>query len=856
MNGGNVSTYRPADIESKWQDRWEKEKLFRADSSSVKTKRYILSMFPYPSGALHMGHVMNYTIGDVIVRYSLMRGYSVLSPIGWDSFGLPAENAAIREGIHPRESIRLNIDRMRSQMRRAGWGFDWDREVATSKEDYYRWTQWLFLQFFGAGVVERKRAPVNWCPTCKTVLANEQVHNGSCERCDSVVEQRDLQQWFFSMSRYAEKMLGNHAKLPNWPERVIKMQQEWIGRSEGALVSFGLEDSDTELPVFTTRPDTLFGVTFMSMAPQHPLIEELVADQSNRDEIMAGVARMRAQGTSEIEIADREKEGVFTGKYAVNPVNGDRVPIWVSNFVLMSYGTGMIMAVPAHDQRDFEFAHKYSIPVKVVIQPGGELLDPATMTCAYVDDGVMTNSAKFTGLGNREAIPTIIDWLAEKEIGKATVNYRLRDWLLSRQRYWGAPIPIVYCDTCGTVPVPEDQLPVRLPEVVEFRPEGESPLAACDEFMQTKCPKCGGPARRESDTMDTFVDSSWYYLRYASPHCDDAPFDRKDVSHWCPVDVYIGGIEHATMHLIYFRFFALVLKELGLIDFEEPVDRLFCQGMVCKTAYYCEKDKWLKPEQVAPDGSCAVCGGAVTSDVIKMSKTKLNVVSPEEIMERYGADTMRMYILSDNPPDRDQVWSDEGVLGVYRFLNRLWTSGSELALKLRGVTGPAEAASDADRELRRIAHMTLARCTQAYEENWQFNTSIARIMELLSGLRRNAPLASPAVAREAVEILLKILAPMAPHITEELWEQLGHEESIFATLVPEYDQSAVTQNRVTVVVQINGKLRGNFQAAVDASKDELAETALALEKIKTHLGDKTVRKTIVVPGKLVNIVAG
>lgn len=848
-----MSKYNPSAIEPKWQERWKEQNLFKAERDTSKPKRYILSMFPYPSGKLHMGHVMNYTIGDVIVRYSIMKGYSVLSPIGWDSFGLPAENAAIREGIHPSENIRTNIDSMKAQMLRAGWGFDWTRELATSSEGYYRWTQWLFLQFYKAGLVEKKKAPVNWCPNDKTVLANEQVHDGRCERCGTAVEQRDLEQWFFLMSRYAEKLLENHKKLKNWPERVLKMQKEWIGRSEGARVEFRLEGSDRIIPVFTTRPDTLFGVTFMSMAPQHPMIEELIDGLPNRNEIRESVRLMRLQGTSEIDIASREKEGVFSGRYVINPVNGDRVPLWIANFVLMSYGTGVVMAVPAHDQRDYEFAVKYGIQVKVVIQPKGQRLDPASMSCAYIDDGIMVNSDIFNGRNNREAMPDIISWLKEKSYGEGTVNYRLKDWLLSRQRYWGVPIPFIYCKKCGIVPVPEDQLPVKLPHDVAFKPTGESPLKECSKFMNTSCPKCGGEATRDPDTMDTFVDSSWYYLRYTSPDCSIAPFNHGDVSHWCPVDIYIGGIEHATMHLIYFRFFALVLNELGLIDFDEPVDLLFCQGMVCKTAYYCEKDKWI-PEDQVEDGVCRKCGGAVKSEITKMSKTKLNTISPEEIIGRYGADTMRMYVLSDNPPDRDQVWSEEGVQGISRFLNRLWDTLSELAPKLTADQNCISAAGLNDAELRRITHNSLLRCTQDIENNWQFNTAIARIIELLSAIRRLSASVSSAVLKESCEVLIKLIAPIAPHIAEEFWEKLGYKESVFAPGMPKVDQAALHSSEATVVVQINGKLRARFSAPSDAKREELERSALELEKIKQLLEGKQPKKVVVVPGKLVNIV--
>lgn len=847
-----MSTYRPEHIEEKWQRFWEEQQLFTADESSSKPKKYILSMFPYPSGALHMGHVMNYTISDVMVRYATMQGFNVLSPIGWDSFGLPAENAAIREGIHPSENIHINITKMRKQMKRAGWGFDWQREVATSSPEYYRWTQWLFLQFYKAGLAQKKTAAVNWCPNDMTVLANEQVHEGRCERCGTPVEQRDLEQWFFTMSAYAQKLLDSMDSLTQWPERVIKMQREWIGRSEGARVRFALQGGEEQLEVFTTRPDTLFGVSFIAMAPQHPLIESLIAEQPNREQILAMVKKLRAQGTSELEMLNKEKEGIFTGRYVINPVNGEEVPLWVANFALMSYGTGVVMSVPAHDQRDFEFAQKYDLPLRVVIQPEGQTLQASALQAAYVDNGTMVNSGPFDGRNNREAMSGIIEWIDKNSFGARSVNYRLRDWLLSRQRYWGAPIPIVYCDSCGMQPVPEDQLPVLLPDSVEFKPTGESPLKTCPDFINTTCPRCGGAARRDPDTMDTFVDSSWYYLRYASPHHATAPFSPQAVAHWCPIDTYIGGIEHATMHLIYFRFFAQVLNELGLVDFTEPVHKLFCQGMVCKEAYYCEVDKWLSEEQVV-NGCCSICGAAVSSEMTKMSKTKLNVVSPEAIIERFGADTMRTYILSDTPPDRDQMWNDEGVAGISRFLNRVWETISSAAQRLALPADPT--VTGEDKAIRFITHQTIERCRQAYEESWQFNTAIARIIELLNAIRKAGEQTSAPVLREACEALLQMLAPMAPHMAEELWQQLGHTDSIFHAPLPQVDQSALLLDEITIVVQINGKLRDQFTAPRDIDTQQMQQQALSLERIQKYLQGLEVKKVIPVPGKLVNIVA-
>ena len=855
-----MTKYIPSEIEPKWQQRWNDEKLFSVKTDTARPKKYVLNMFPYPSGALHMGHVMNYTIGDVIVRRSIMQGYHVLSPIGWDSFGLPAENAAIREGIHPADNIKINIDRMRIQMKRAGWGFDWDREIATSHEGYYHWTQWLFLQFYKAGLVKKKHAPVNWCPNDKTVLANEQVHDGRCERCGTPVEQRDLDQWFFLMSNYAQRLLDNHKKLDGWPERVLKMQKEWIGKSEGATVRFKLENSNHSLEVFTTRPDTLWGVTFLSMAAQHPLVDSLISDHPDAKNVAATVKKMRMLGTSDLEVLNREKEGVFTGKYVINPVNGDRVPLYIANFVVMSYGTGVVMAVPAHDQRDFEFARKYDIPVKVVIEPAAdEHLDPISMTEAYTADGCMTASGDFSGRNNREAMADIISYLDGKGFGGRKITYRLRDWLLSRQRYWGAPIPIVYCDHCGEVPVPEEQLPVLLPRDVSFKPTGESPLLESASFMQATCPKCNGPARRDADTMDTFVDSSWYYLRYASAREESSPFSRRDVDYWCPVDTYIGGIEHATMHLIYVRFFTMVMKDFGLVPFEEPVKNLFCQGMICKMAHYCEVDKWL-PEDKVSDGKCLICGGPVVSEVTKMSKTKLNVVSPEQIIEAYGADTLRFCVLADNPPDRDQLWSDEGVQGSSRFLHRLWDTIGELLPRIVSASLPDEpmlaGLSKVDKDLRFATHSALMRATQGIETNWQFNTAIARIIELTNTVRKLGSGASGPVLREACETILLLIAPMTPHLAEELWEQLGYGTSIFRHPLPEVDPAALVMDEVPIVVQVNGKLRGTFTASPEEPREALERRALEFDKVQPHLTGKTIRKVIVVPGKLVNIVVG
>jgi len=855
--------YSPAEIEPRWQNAWKESSLFTADPESGAEKFYCLTMYPYPSGVLHMGHVINYTLGDVVVRYKLLRGYNVISPMGWDSFGLPAENAAIRTGVHPHDFTEKNIARMTEQMHRAGWGYDWERELATSHTDYYRWTQWFFLQFYKNGLAVKKTAPVNWCDSCKTVLANEQVKEGGCERCGTEVVQHDMSQWFLTMSKYAQRLLDGHKALRGkWPDAVLAMQEEWIGRSEGAMVTFKVKETGEDLPIFTTRPDTLFGVTFMSIAPEHPMIEKLVTGTEREAKVMQAVQEMRKQGTSERELAEREKVGIWTGCHVINPVNGDEVPLWVANFALMSYGTGAVMAVPAHDQRDFEFAKKYNIPIKVVIQPDSGGLDPATMEEAYVDPGTMVGSGPFDGRNNREAMSDIIKWLDTEGYGKGTVNYRLRDWLISRQRYWGAPIPIVYCDDCGTVPVPEEDLPVLLPKDVQFSKDGGNPLATSKSFVNCDCPKCGKPARRETDTMDTFVDSSWYFLRYCDPKNEKHAFDPEQISKWMPVDQYIGGIEHATMHLIYARFFTMVLKDLGLIDFEEPFARLFCQGMVCKTAYYCDTHKWLHEDQVKGErkgdevinGTCAECGTPVRSEMTKISKSKLNVVDPDAMFDKFGTDTVRLYMLSDAPPDKMQVWSASGINGAWRMLNRLWSMTLEHidAMAPAGTPAPAEL-DDENKALRRKAHQCIIRVTEAIEGGFHFNTAIASCNELLNQFRAVKGEVAPAVLREVFETVIRVLAPIVPHFSEELWSRMGHTGSIFSAGWPEADTSIAAEEELEIPLQVNGKVRARIKVPVDISREDLEKAAMESADLQKHIDGKTVRKVIVVPGKLVNI---
>ncbi|MGI9861600.1 leucine--tRNA ligase [Moorella naiadis] len=821
--------YNFKEIEPKWQRRWEAGDLYRVTEDPGKPKFYCLEMFPYPSGNLHMGHVRNYSIGDVVARIKRMRGYNVLHPMGWDAFGLPAENAAIHRGIPPAQWTWSNIANMRRQLHAMGISYDWEREVATCHPNYYRWTQWLFLQMYKHGLAYRKKAAVNWCPSCATVLANEQVVDGACERCHTPVMRKDLEQWFFRITAYADRLLEDLQQLPGWPDKVKIMQENWIGKSTGAEVIFTVAGSGQEIPVYTTRPDTLYGVTYMVLAPEHPLVEELTAGTPYADPVAEFVQAARYLSALDRTATDKEKEGLFTGAYAINPVNGERVPIWIANYVLMEYGTGAVMGVPAHDQRDFEFARKYNLPVKAVIRPADGELDGAAMTAAYVADGVMFNSGPFDGVPNQAGIRKVTAYLESIGKGKARINYRLRDWLISRQRYWGAPIPMIYCDRCGIVPVPEEDLPVLLPEGVEFRPTGESPLTYCPEFVQTTCPQCSGPARRETDTMDTFVCSSWYFLRYTSPHSQEQAFKRDKVDYWMNVDQYIGGVEHAILHLMYARFFTKALYDFGLVGVEEPFQNLLTQGMVLK------------------EGS-------------KMSKSKGNIVSPEEIIDRYGADTARLFILFAAPPERDLEWSDQGVEGCYRFLNRVWRLVASYAEAVRQAGGPLGIKDHADRELWCLLHATIKKVTADVEERFNFNTAISAIMELVNGCYRyqdSVPEQEQnlALMGEVLRKLVTILAPFAPHIAEELWQGLGGRASVHLEAWPQYDPAALAAEEVTLVVQINGKVRDRLQVPAGLEREKIEELVLKQDKMAALLAGQQVVKIIVVPDKLVNVVA-
>ncbi|MEE0417716.1 MAG: leucine--tRNA ligase [Clostridia bacterium] len=819
--------YNFTEIEKKWQDVWEKEDAFKTVEDYDKEKYYVLEMFPYPSGKLHMGHVRNYSIGDVIARFKRLKGYNVLHPMGWDSFGLPAENAAIKNDIHPAIWTDSNIAEMHRQLQGLGFSYDWDREVATCKEEYYKWMQWIFIQFYNKGLAYKKDNPVNWCPSCQTVLANEQVVDGCCERCHTPVTKKRLSQWYLKITDYADRLLKDLDKMPGWPEKVKLMQKNWIGRSTGAEVTFEIENFSKKLQIYTTRPDTLFGVTYMVLAPEHPFVPELTNGTEYEDAVKT--YQEECQHKSEIERTSltKEKTGVFTGCYGINPVNGKRVPIFISDYVMMDYGTGAIMAVPAHDQRDFEFAKKFDLDIVPVVDSQNPEIDINNLTEAFVAEGTMINSGKYTGMNNKEAIEEITKDLEADGLGKAQVNYKLRDWLISRQRYWGCPIPMVYCEECGWVPEKEENLPVKLPTDVEFTGKGDSPLKTSKTFGETTCPCCGKKAVREFDTMDTFVDSSWYFLRYCDAHNSEKPFDKKKADYWMNVDQYIGGVEHAILHLLYARFFQMVMHDLGLVDAEEPFDNLLTQGMVIK------------------DGA-------------KMSKSLGNIVSPEEIQAKYGADTARLFILFAAPPEKELDWSDAGVEGSYRFLNRVYRLVQEYVNEIRGDFRGSETItiqSAEDKALNFQLNATVKKVTEDAGGRFSFNTAISSIMELVNALYKykqgevNVPLMN-----DAIEKLILILNPFVPHITEELWNDLGHEDRVYQQNWPEFDPAALELENVEIIVQVNGKLKDKMAFEKNAEKSAIEEAALASERVQDAIAGKSVVKTIVVPNKLINFV--
>ncbi len=839
--------YNFRQIESKWHDEWEKRHVFDVEADEKRPKYYCLVMFPYPSGEVHMGHCRVYTIGDTIARYRRMHGFNVLHPMGWDAFGLPAENAAIKRGQHPQDWTLANISRIKKQFRMLGFSYDWRREVTACLPDYYGWTQWFFLLMYKRGLAYKRKAPVNWCPGCATVLANEQVVAGGCWRCGTPVVKKELEQWFFRITAYADRLLDDLSLLSGWPERVRTMQANWIGRSQGAYVDFPLADrSGDRIRVFTTRQDTLYGATYLVVAPEHPLVLRAAKDSRYGDQLRRFIERARNMSEVDRTGSEQEKEGLFTGLYCLNPATGEKIPVWTANYVLMEYGTGAVMGVPAHDQRDFEFARKFSLPIRVVIKAEGVPDNPDDLAAAYDGPGVMINSGPFNGSSSEEGKEKVADWLAGEDLGAKTTVYRLRDWLISRQRYWGAPIPVVYCEKCGIVPVPEDGLPVLLPYHVEFTP-GASPLAKSKEFVETKCPTCGAPARRETDTMDTFVDSSWYYLRYASPRCETAPFVKDAVDYWMPVDQYIGGIEHAVLHLLYSRFFTKVLYDAGLVNFVEPFDNLLANGMV-------------------------------TLDGAAMSKSKGNIVSPEEISEKYGADTARVFTLFAAPPEKDFEWTDTGAQGIFRFLKRVWTivydlkdaalgrgatadgmaGGAPTGVR-GGQTAPPGAGGGPNLEIRRAAHRMLRKITTDVDRDFGFNTAVSAAMEFVNELYRYrdtvpAEARSAEAVREALEKLVLCLAPFAPHMTEELWQALGHSRSVHDEAWPAWDPDLVRSDEVEVAVQVNGKLRDRVLVAAGADDATLRQAAMRSERVKPFVDGKVVVKFVTVPDRLVNIV--
>ena len=829
--GKEMPNYNPEIIEKKWQKIWQGDNFIQTEVDQGKDKYYVLEMFPYPSGKLHMGHMRVYSIGDVLARFLRMNGYNVIHPMGWDAFGLPAENAAIEHGVNPALWTEQNIELMKKQFNLLGASYDWRREVNASSPDYYRWSQWLFLHLYNNGLAYKKKANVNWCVDCHTVLANEQVEKGLCWRCSSVVQSRELDQWFLKITDYADRLLNDLSMLENWPERVKVMQKNWIGRSEGAEISFAIKDFPAEeLKTFTTRPDTLFGVTYMALAPEHPLVPKLVEGTDREKDVLEFISRVKQE--SEIERTSDEvpKKGVLTGRFAINPVNGEEIPIMVGDYVLMAYGTGAVMGVPAHDQRDFLFARQYNLPITIVVQPEGQSLVENTMDEAYTGEGTMVNSGQFNGLQSSQGIEKITSYLESKGLGRAGISYRLRDWLISRQRYWGAPIPIVYCEQCGIVPVPEKDLPVKLPLDVELSGKRVPGLSHYSSFIETSCPQCAGKARRETDTMDTFICSSWYYLRYTSPGFQDGPFSQEAANYWMPVDQYIGGIEHAVLHLLYARFMTKVLYDAKLVQFKEPFTRLLAQGMVYK------------------DGA-------------KMSKSKGNVITPDEIIKKYGADTSRLFILFAAPPEKDLDWSDQGVEGCYRFLRRVWRLIEECSAQYSGSAGniPGDNFSERELALRRSTHAAIKKVTHDIRERFNFNTAISAIMELVNAVYAYRQSSEDCkqkrfVLDEALVNIVLLIAPFAPHVAEEAWQLLGGKESVHRQSWPQYNPDLLVEDLVEVVVQINGKIRGRLIVSTECREEDLIKAVYKDQRIAELLTAVQVVKVVTVPGKLVNIV--
>jgi leucyl-tRNA synthetase len=821
--------YNFQQIEKKWQKIWEEKEVFLSREDPQKSKYYCLEMYPYPSGAIHMGQIRNYTIGDVISRYKIMKGFSVIHPIGWDALGLPAENAAITQGVHPKEWTLSNIAHMRSQLKRMGFSYDWSREVNTCLPEYYKWNQWIFLKMLERNLAYRKKSKVNWCPQCQTVLANEQVVGERCWRCESVVKLKEMEQWFLKITDYAEELISGHDLLEKWPEHVLLMQKNWIGKSTGAYVTFPVPDTPLSIEVFTTRIDTIYGATFLALSPEHPLSQELIADSRQREKLQKWIDKNIENLRFRKEPGEVEKEGIDTGKKAVNPFSGEAIPVWISNYVLMEYGTGAIMAVPAHDQRDFEFAKKYSLPIKVVIVPEGESPQGEPEE-SFEDYGVVVNSGPFSEKRSLEAAEEMCQYAQAKRFGRKSILYRIRDWGISRQRYWGTPIPVIHCQSCGIVGVPYEDLPVVLPIEVELKGEEGSPLEKVESFVKTTCPKCKGDARRETDTMDTFFDSSWYFFRYTSPSEEKFPFSPQAADYWLPVDLYIGGVEHAILHLIYARFFCKYFRDFGLTAIDEPFPRLLAQGMVVK------------------DGA-------------KMSKSKGNVVDPDDIVEEYGADSLRLFILFASPPEKEFIWNDEGIDGCYRFLNRLWATMQEnmdlfkQKSSPRDETGIGEKAS----KLRIKMHQTIRKVSDDIDKRYHLNTAISSIMEFYNLIKKEKETLKQSVRgkdllRESLESLVLLLSPFAPHLCEELWERTGHKTFLIHSPWPSFDPDLATEEKVTIVVQVSGRLRDKFEAERDLDEDQIKEMALGLNRIKSLVGEKKVKKIIYIRDKLVNIV--
>jgi leucyl-tRNA synthetase len=818
-------------IESKWQKVWSKDKSYKARIDRERPKFYLLEMFPYPSGKLHMGHVRNYTIADVVARFKLMNGFNVIHPMGFDAFGQPAENAAIKHKTDPAKWTYRCIDQMRDEMKKMGFSYDWDREISTCKPDYYRWNQWIFLKMYEKGLAYRKASTVNWCPACETTLANEEVIDGGCWRCATSVVQKDLEQWFLKITAYSDRLLNDLRLLDNWPARVITMQTNWIGKSYGVEIFFRLKPEGEIIPVFTTRQDTIFGATYIVLAPEHPLVKKIVKGQPQEKEVLAFIENVSRESKVIRTSSDVKKEGVFTGRYAINPVNNEEVPIWVADYVLMEYGTGAIMAVPAHDQRDFLFAKEHNLPMRIVIQnPDNPHVGPQDLKEAYELEGIQINSAQFNGLNSQEAKEKIAEWMEETEIGRKTLNWRLRDWLISRQRYWGTPIPIIYCNKCGMQPVPLQDLPVTLPEKIKITGKGGSPLSKVADFVNVSCPQCKGPAKRETDTMATFIDSSWYFLRFCSPRFDKAPFDKEEAAYWMPVDQYIGGIEHAILHLLYSRFFTKFLKDIGMLKIDEPFNRLLTQGMV------------LKQGEV-------------------MSKSKGNVVDPDSIIERYGADTLRTFILFAAPPQDELDWNDRAIEGIWRFLNRVWALIEVYQQAFCLADNPTAANTESMKSLRFKTHAAIKKVTDDFNRDYHLNTAISGIMELVNEIycAQQTNSASPqnlhpSTVKEAVEIVVLLIAPFAPHLAEEMWSKLGKKSSIFKESWPKYNPQAIRKDVISLVVQVNGKVRSKVDVPHGASEDQIKKQVLSDEKIEKWTRDKSIARFIIVPGKIVNIV--